>query len=250
MREAYPNELYHHGVKGQKWGVRRYQNEDGSLTNAGKKRYAPKETDSNVTKGVKKDLATMSNQEFKNKYSVSKTTYMKRVDRYGDPYEARGKRTALIVGASLIGTAVAAYGGYKLSQVVKNKAYEKSLRLGKIELERFLSKNSSKEFLEQPLHKLLYDRAAFEGNQARFSKARLDSKTLGSSIKTLAGKNGMSTAGLKSLGIDTVDIGYSDRTLRSLQDAFDLHNLAKLDSARLEKARAAASIIDPKKVKF
>ena len=32
------NELYHHGVKGQKWGVRRYQNKDGSLTLAGKKR--------------------------------------------------------------------------------------------------------------------------------------------------------------------------------------------------------------------
>lgn len=32
------NELYHHGVRGQKWGVRRYQNKDGSLTYAGKKR--------------------------------------------------------------------------------------------------------------------------------------------------------------------------------------------------------------------
>lgn len=32
-------ELYHHGIKGQKWGVRRFQNEDGSLTPAGKKRY-------------------------------------------------------------------------------------------------------------------------------------------------------------------------------------------------------------------
>jgi hypothetical protein len=30
--------LVHHGIKGQKWGVRRYQNEDGSLTVAGKKR--------------------------------------------------------------------------------------------------------------------------------------------------------------------------------------------------------------------
>lgn len=32
-------ELRHHGVKGMKWGVRRYRNKDGSLTPAGKKRY-------------------------------------------------------------------------------------------------------------------------------------------------------------------------------------------------------------------
>ena len=32
------NELYHHGIKGQKWGVRRFQNKDGSLTAAGKTR--------------------------------------------------------------------------------------------------------------------------------------------------------------------------------------------------------------------
>ena len=33
-------ELYHHGVKGQKWGVRRYQNADGTLTEKGKARLA------------------------------------------------------------------------------------------------------------------------------------------------------------------------------------------------------------------
>ena len=33
------NELMHYGIKGQKWGVRRYQNEDGTLTPAGRKKY-------------------------------------------------------------------------------------------------------------------------------------------------------------------------------------------------------------------
>lgn len=33
------SQLYHHGIKGQKWGVRRFQNSDGSLTNAGRSRY-------------------------------------------------------------------------------------------------------------------------------------------------------------------------------------------------------------------
>lgn len=36
----YNTYLFHHGVKGQRWGIRRYQNEDGSLTPEGKKRKA------------------------------------------------------------------------------------------------------------------------------------------------------------------------------------------------------------------
>lgn len=46
IREVYPNELSHsvflahYGIKGQSWGQRRFQNEDGSLTPAGKKRYS------------------------------------------------------------------------------------------------------------------------------------------------------------------------------------------------------------------
>lgn len=32
--------LSHHGILGQKWGIRRYQNSDGTLTAEGKKRYS------------------------------------------------------------------------------------------------------------------------------------------------------------------------------------------------------------------
>ena len=68
------NELYHYGVKGMKWGVRRYLNKDGSLTPKGVKRYRNMSDDKlqkSLYKQVKKERANQSNRS--NKWNVNNT---------------------------------------------------------------------------------------------------------------------------------------------------------------------------------
>jgi len=86
--------LAHHGILGMKWGVRRFQNEDGSLTNAGKKRYMSGYT-SNTTRKYEEHLGVNSKEA-----KASRELDKKLSDYYSEQSQTKTNVKRFLMGAS------------------------------------------------------------------------------------------------------------------------------------------------------
>ena len=96
-------ELYHSGIKGQKWGVRRYQNEDGTLTDAGKARYSKegkKITD--PTKLSDKELNDVNRR-------LGAESQYRQLTGTTQPGRAFNRDAAIKIGATFVATAAATF---------------------------------------------------------------------------------------------------------------------------------------------
>lgn len=191
------NSLKHHGIKGMKWGVRRYQNADGTLTSAGKKRY------SNTTR-MYKDL--------------KKQVHKQRAKERGEKGLGSGLRTVTPIGAhsrKYIEDARAKRKAYENSDAYKKwlsdytkfqKKWDKRFANNPnydVRMERQYSKENGEMFNRRPKKNFNdpYDAAAtIRGGRRYYNKKYLNG----------AGKD-LSVAYLR-------DLGYSEGTAKQMVD--------------------------------
>ena len=148
------DELYHFGVKGMKWGVRRYQNEDGSLTSLGKKRdkmlsdrkTAKKHsTTSNMVKAEYsrrefEDAKTRLKLENQKKKSKRQQDLEKKYIDQGfakdeaeiKAYNRAKTETILKVAGGIALASAAAYVAYKHYDKVTDRVFEKGSKIGRL----------------------------------------------------------------------------------------------------------------------
>lgn len=101
---VYNDELYHWGIKGMKWGVRRYQSQDGTLTSAGRKRYLTKARSNNPKKMTDEEL----NQRISRMQKEKQYLELKKSTSPGKAYVTDLLKTA---GNKIVGGAAGAIGG-------------------------------------------------------------------------------------------------------------------------------------------
>ena len=148
------DELYHFGVKGMKWGVRRYQNEDGSLTSLGKKRdkmLSDRKTAKKHSTTSNMVEAEYSRREFEDAKTRLKLENQKKKSKrqqdlekkYIDQgfakdeaeikaYNRAKTETILKVAGGIALASAAAYVAYKHYDKVTDRVFEKGSEIGRL----------------------------------------------------------------------------------------------------------------------
>ena len=97
----YPSYLFHHGVKGQKWGIRRFQNSDGTLTAKGRERYNVDKKPNVVLRGLfntetGQRRAVTLNKGFQEDLTKIKEQYRSHKREYGKDVAQEIKKDTLL----------------------------------------------------------------------------------------------------------------------------------------------------------
>ena len=184
------NELYHYGVPGMKWEKRKTP----EIAGTGRLRRAV-----TSVKGVTNRIGSAYNRV------TSGSSQTTKVDL--NTPEAKAARVAkakraVKIGAAVAGTALAAYGAYKVSKALKNKAYTvahaRGVKAASKFMEGYKQNNSGPDAIRRASNMGRYL------SETNHDYAARSSKTTAAAVKTLLGKNyEMPVAELWNMGINT-----------------------------------------------
>lgn len=206
------NELYHYGIIGQKWGVRRFQNKDGTLTPAGRKRAAKLESEYEKVTGKKLNNGDSSSSNTKSIKDMTDDEIRSRISRIKLENELNSLTP---------------------EQISKGKAFVNGIKDVAVPALKEASKTQMTKFLNKNLSKVLgtdikdpYDILKKEVDTLDLKKRKLDAEEY---IRTFAQKQ------------QTDDLRRASQNASSAKNIYTAQEFFKNEQKRKEKEASEAS---------
>lgn len=213
--ERYQDVLCHYGIKGMKWGVRRFRNMDGTLTPAGKKRYAEIDAELKELHGYRKNPNKAGSSRFSTAIRNRQIRSLeKEKARMENPTAAKAERRkkAIKVGAIAVGSLAAAYGTYKVAKYIQEKRDSGAMK-------------KAKDYLDQNLYEKYSESIFGDGTRQFGYRTRNGNEIVTGGARNVIGKqvgkmNAKTIATAKDIYNQSINTKF-DRGIGKVVDAGD-----------------------------